>query len=348
MKLPLYSIIAIALPIVFSLYEIPSFFSQRPTIGILSSPSDFPDKYDPAEYSYIKETYIRYITESGGEPLFIPYDLSDAELYPLLEGVNAVLLPGGGAKYWQDDEKTGKRRLSDFVLKAKRVVDYVANKNKEGIYLPLFGICQGMEVILMALTGDPYLLDTYVDANTHDPLEITKEGQDSRMFKDVPDDDRDFIRDHGTLAFNHNYGYNLSSLDHYPELNNSLILTATANDKNNKTFMACIEAKEWPMYITMFHNEQILWEKELGHKNHSGQVLDFVMRLGRFYVAEAKKDTRKFEKGFYWKRWDFKQYGTTLVEEGEPNIYVAKKTEIMFPKGNLAQFISSLERLMVW
>lgn len=338
MKIAILSTIAIGLITIFSLYETPFLLTHRPIIGIVSGPSDFPSEYDPQYYSYIKVTYTRYITESGGETLFIPYDLADQDLYSLLDGVNAILLPGGGAKYWEDDKVTGKRRLSDFVLKAKRVVDYAQQKNKEGVYLPLIGICQGMEVILMALTGDPYLLDTYVDANTHDQLYITKEGQKSRMFGMVPEADRIFIRDYGTLAFNHNYGYNLSSLDRYPELNESLALTAVAHDKQNKTFIACMEAKDWPLYITMFHNEQILWEKEIGHKNHTGKVLDFVMRLGRFYVTEAKKDHRKFPPGFDWRRWDFKEYKPVFVEDHEPYIYVAKGHEVLFKREATREF----------
>ena len=67
---------------------------QVPVIGIISTPSDYAPEYEPEKYSYIKETYPNFIRKAGGFPIFIPYNLSDSELIPLVQGINTILLVG--------------------------------------------------------------------------------------------------------------------------------------------------------------------------------------------------------------------------------------------------------------
>ena len=122
------------------------FQETQPVIGILTTPVfDQVMRTDTFDYPHFTwETNVNFIHYAGSWAVPIRYDLNDADLEALLDSVNGVFLTGGATPLI--DMETGE--MSFWYKNAKKVWNYMKRqKDEKGIDFPLFGICQGFEVI---------------------------------------------------------------------------------------------------------------------------------------------------------------------------------------------------------
>lgn len=308
--------------------------SESPVIiGVVSTPSEIPG-LNATLYSYIKQTFPQFVEYAGATPIYIPHNLPDDDLYELLGQVHAILFTGGDAEYWTNETETHKpREFTPYMYDLGRIVRYVDQRNKEGEFMPLFGICQGYEVILMTLTKDPYLLQqNFNDSFVYKPIYITPKGYNSRMYSRIDEDLLISQSHNGTFFFNHHFAFNRSSLDRYPLLERDLTITALGYDRQDLEYVASYESKSWPMYLILFHAEKVLWQS-LNHKfNHSHATTELVKNVAKFWVEEARLSPRAIPADGIWKKYDFKNFGVCGVDVGDKidglyMVYVAKGTE---------------------
>jgi gamma-glutamyl hydrolase len=282
----------ISLFISYSAYPV----SRKPVIGIVSTPSDFHNVYDPEEYSYIKGSYAEFIDAAGAIPIAIPWDLPERELITLLNSINGVLFTGGDASLWEYDPVTEDLVFSNFTQRAVSIVKYALSLNDKGIHFPVYGICQGFEVITLSIAGNVKPIDHFVHPGQLDYVEITEEGQDSRMFAGMPDHLVDFLKDQKNMFYNHRYGFNMSLLENFKVLNDFFRITAKGSDDNGKEFVAGMEAKEYPIYIVQYHPERVLSEwKNKTVFDHPEDAAQAMIIHSVYLVSEAMKNNQKFE-----------------------------------------------------
>jgi anthranilate/para-aminobenzoate synthase component II len=156
-------------------------------------------------------------------------------------------------------------------------------KNEEW---PIMGICQGLEVISVFLNDDKVdtldIIDIYgqslpIDWNVHD---ITLE---SRLFQTFPDYLVEAMDNDGLALHAHTYSISLETFNKTKGLNEFMKVTQTdvwkrPSDGKMIKFIASMEAKEYPIFTTMYHPEyQLLdylgdkrWEG--GHKDHTEEI----------------------------------------------------------------------------
>ena len=128
---------------------------RRPIIGITGN-------YDAGKCTLL-EGYYRSVLEAGGTPVIIPaFDDTDA-MVSLLEGVDALILSGGGDINPLYSGEEPIRELSS--INATRdwhelmLVRLAANRQ-----IPILGICRGLQVMMAALGGRLYQ-DIYKEAS---------------------------------------------------------------------------------------------------------------------------------------------------------------------------------------
>jgi gamma-glutamyl hydrolase len=91
------------------------------------------------------------IMELGGAlPIYIPYNISSEELYPILEQVNGIFFTGGSI----DLSDLFTDALHPYTITAKKIYDYALKSNDNGVYFPIIGICQGMELLHILVAND--------------------------------------------------------------------------------------------------------------------------------------------------------------------------------------------------
>jgi gamma-glutamyl hydrolase len=266
---------------------------QKPVIGIVSSPSDFRDLYDPQEFSYIKGSYAEYIETSGGIPIAIPWDLPERDLIKVLDSVNGILFTGGDADMWEFDRLKNDIVFTNFTQRASFIVAYAIHLNDKGIHFPVYGICQGFEVITMSLAGKPHVIDDFKHPVQHDSVEILE--KNSRMFANLQDHLVETMKNQHSMFYNHRYGFNMSLLSDNKELNDFFIITAKGTDNNGKEFIAGLEAKNYPIFIVQYHPERTLseWLNKV-HFYHPDEVGMAALTQGAFFVSEATKNNQTF------------------------------------------------------
>jgi gamma-glutamyl hydrolase len=88
---------------------------------------------------------------TGAWAAVVKPDLEDGELYNLLDSLNGVLMPGGGLELF------GKSQVGEpipYYKTSKKIFEYAIKRTDEGGYFPIFGICQGLEVLHEIMNND--------------------------------------------------------------------------------------------------------------------------------------------------------------------------------------------------
>ena len=118
----------------------------QPVWGIATTPV-FSPLMNTSTFNYPHftwETNVNFIHYAGSWAVPVRYDLSDEDLEALLGSINGVFFAGGDTD--MVDRTTGEQ--SFFYKTAKRIWNYMKReKDERGVDFPIFGICQGFEII---------------------------------------------------------------------------------------------------------------------------------------------------------------------------------------------------------
>jgi putative glutamine amidotransferase len=97
--------------------------------------------------------YERAVTLAGGEPVRVPLDLTPAAVAKLIEGCDAILLPGSKADV--DPAKFGSPRSPQTAASdsGRDTVDELLLQDAYNIRKPVLGICYGLQILNVYRTG---------------------------------------------------------------------------------------------------------------------------------------------------------------------------------------------------
>lgn len=124
-------------------------FTPKPIIGILTQPSPFPD-FPKENYSQIQIAYVRDMEAAGAKVLAIKYDEGEENLRKIFNGLNGLVLTGGGTNLRQRNATSKKKQLTQYGKTAKFLIKLAREENKGGRYFPVWGTCLGFEILLMS------------------------------------------------------------------------------------------------------------------------------------------------------------------------------------------------------
>jgi len=185
--------------------------------------------------------------------------------------------------------------FSNFTKRALFILNYVIHLNDKGIHYPLYGICQGHEIITMGVAGNHDVIDYFRHPGQLDVVDILAAGKESRMFSGMDDEVAGFMREERSVFYNHRFGFNMSLLEDNEELNNFFVITARGADDEGKEFIAAMEAKEYPIFTVQYHPERVLSEwKNKTVFNHPEEAVEAILHQANFFVNEARKNQQTF------------------------------------------------------
>ena len=191
------------------------------TIGIITIPHT-------TKQSHIIKSYVDWFEKAGVNVLPIPFDTRHHELY--FRVVHGLFIPGTDKGY-DIKNKVFMKSVSTFITLSQRHHEY----------FPIWGTCFGFEVLLTLIGG--------VRRFKHYPMvglnTITMVKGQHKMI-------------HTSLSVIQNHEYSISPEDFMANrvLSAFFNIDATAIDANGKTYVAAIEAKQYPIYGVQFHPEQ--------------------------------------------------------------------------------------------
>ncbi len=112
---------------------------------------------------YVTEMADIFMRLGGLYPVFIPYNVTDQDLYQLLDQINGVYFTGGDLDLY--DETTGK--LHPYTITSQKILDYAIQHNDQGDYFPIMGTCQGLELLHILVANDTKALGWSTLINEH-------------------------------------------------------------------------------------------------------------------------------------------------------------------------------------
>ena len=125
----------------------------QPVWGLFTTPAFSPkmhtETFDYPHFTW--ETNVNFLHYGGSFTVPLRYDLSDEDLEALLDSVNGVFFGGGGS--WSTMDWASED--SPMYGTAKRIWNYMKRqKDEKGIDFPIFGICQGFQLVHFLANDD--------------------------------------------------------------------------------------------------------------------------------------------------------------------------------------------------
>lgn len=99
--------------------------------------------------SYISASYVKYIEDGGGRVVPVLPGESDEYYVKLCNSINGILIQGGGRVL----------TCSRFAKMAAKFLNWSRTCSERGIYFPIWGICMGLQQIIIAAISPDVDLD---------------------------------------------------------------------------------------------------------------------------------------------------------------------------------------------
>ena len=222
------------------------------TVGVLTLPTSEDSLDFMTSSQYLTQMVQIWMISGGLNPVFIPYNAPDDELYKILSQVNGVFFTGGDLQLY--DPVTDVPHL--YTVTASKIVDYSIKATDKGDYFPILGVCQGHELLHMLVANDSKALGWSSAENLNLNTEFRVAKTESRMLNYFDSVIIDAMASQNLLMHLHHRGILLDAYSTYPILNEFFKIVST-NNINGVEIVSTAEAHNYPIYLVQYHPEAV-------------------------------------------------------------------------------------------
>ena len=262
--------------------------NNRPIIGVVTTPSDFPSSYDPLEYSYFKASYVKWIEAGGSRVTPIPWNLTQTDLTSLLTNLNGIVFTGGYSDLFENATN------SPYVNSVKSILSFAESQNTKGIFYPVFGIDQGLLAMALVISGDFNLFQTVNLQSTLHTLQFTSAIQTSTMFSTYPEYLISDVQTTPVFWFNTTYAIDPQTFSSNTLLSEYFNIVSNSVDDEGNQFVSAIEAKKWPIFAVQFHPEKAAFEWDSTTYSHTYTAIQASQLLVNRFIDETRNNMNVF------------------------------------------------------
>lgn len=265
--------------------------NNKPIIGVLTQ--EYLGEYNSlkGKCSFIASTYIKFIESAGGRVVPIHVNRSLDYYKYMISRVNGILLPGGD----QDLEH------SSFTVASNIIYQLAINLNAQGIHFPIWGTCQGYEVLTYLYTNRSHLTTSVgmedTPAKVNFLLQYEHLTKESRIFKHLTQSQYTDMTTNKIAIHYHQWCLSMANFTRY-NFTNEYQPLATVTDANGTECVTIIESKHLPIYATQFHPEFLFTYKDSpGFMNiiHTPQAIQMAQMFGNFFVDQTRLNENRFD-----------------------------------------------------
>lgn len=260
--------------------------NDRPIVGLLTQPTSSDPPLQPYGKNYLPASYVKWIESAGARVVPFPYDADTSYLKHLFSSVNGLLLPGGDVDLDRSPYETVTATLYSWAVEA----------NNKGDYFPIWGTCQGFEQLAVLGAGSNYSVLSHFSAeNLSLPLTFTRAARTSALFGSLPAHVYETFQSKPITENLHELGVSPAVFEANKVLSSSYTVLSTNLDRNGNEFISSFAAKHFPFYGVQFHPERNCFEWDPKEAiNHSGEAVEAMQALARFFVSEVRKNFHSF------------------------------------------------------
>lgn len=263
--------------------------NERPILGILSQEQSFylHSKFPEENYtSYIAASYVKDVEKSGARvvPILIGKDRSYYR--DIMGKINGVLFPGGATYFNQSN---------GYADAGQHIYELAQELNDAGDHFPIFGTCLGFQLLIILASGRGQK-ENRIKCRSFEnlPLDFTQDFQDTKMFREAPDDAVDILKNQPVTVNFHQFCVDDDNLRSH-NLEKDWRVSSYGTDESGIEFIATIEHTRYPFYGVQFHPEKSSFEWKLS-KNyaHSFDAVRANRYFMDFFVNECRKSPHHF------------------------------------------------------
>eukprot|EP00727_Mastigamoeba_balamuthi_P010710 m51a1_g6261 hypothetical protein (314) ;mRNA; r:125718-126863 len=255
-----------------------------PVIGVLTSPVDD----DPSvQGSSLSSHYVKWVEAAGARVVPLLYDEDPQRLAARLDALNGLFLTGGDFSIAPD---TAYFRAASALW--RRALDY----NARGDVFPVWGTCNGFEVISILAAGTHAILtEGAFDAEgLMLPLELAQPAAArSSLLGDAPAEVLRALAANSTSNL-HVCGVTPEDFARNEGISGMFAVLSENADRGGKRFISTIEGLKVPVYATQWHPERIFVWSEEENVVHSDEATVVSQWVGRKFVAAARRSAHRF------------------------------------------------------
>jgi len=270
-----------------------------PVIGILSQPDS-----SNSGKTLIASSYVRLIESAGGRVVPIKFDMPKADLANLMDTLCGIVLCGGHT-HLNDKDKTKPDELSilsPYGETIKFIVERAMRMTDAGNSFPLWGICLGMQSILVVTDlRNKTLQSLNTDGEYLSSVGTFQRGAtESRLYSGLPYTLNSMTQqtDLQLCYYNHKFGIKERIFTESEIISKNFRLLSVNKDKSGTDFVTSYEGIVYPFRGTQFHPEKIQFEWKV-KANRRPEAAQFSQFLAGKFLEDCKKNRNQMnEKSF--------------------------------------------------
>eukprot|EP00347_Sterkiella_histriomuscorum_P010196 403377236 len=210
-------------------------------------------------------------------------------------GVNQEFVEQGGSRGLElIDPDTMEQH--QYYKKGKKILEYsISYKDSTGQDFPVFGVCQGYQLIILFAAKDQNVLETIqsIDENRSKNWKVANPKKDSKIFSNFEDDLIQGLKEYELAYNNHLFSISLDKFNNNTNLTYFYQVIQT-DYKDNLEYVCVIEGKYYPFYGVLYHLEYQIYNREQGFKtNKNKKTLRIVKHISEFMFTQVSQNNNR-------------------------------------------------------
>jgi len=264
--------------------------SIAPIVGILTNPASNPEScggpIPPGMTQCFSSSYVQWLEQAALRVVPIPYTANHSTLDSLYASVNAILFTGGSLLLSPEDP---------YYQTAQYLFDKAVSGNQEGDYMPLWGTCQGFQLLSALAANNVSIIHCTLQGRegVYIPLNMTPMASSSRMLGGAGPHIWEYLTRYPSTGNFHECGVFPSDYTYNPNLTKMFKVLSTNTDTEGTVFTSTMEGYTLPFYSTQWHPEktQFLMQDDICKEHECISVSQFT---ANYFAEQVSKSTHTF------------------------------------------------------
>jgi gamma-glutamyl hydrolase len=306
------SFLLLSLAILSQVQSQHQYSNTRPIIGVLSTPSNFPQHPNQASDSYVLGTDVRFLESGGCRVVPIPWNVLSANLTFTLNSLNGIMIPGGPYSSWESSV------YESYLSTVETIINYAVEQNQNGVYYPVLAVSSGFDLVSMVITNSTSIFENVQNSYSNHELNIQS---NTRMYSLYPSYLVEYAQSTPVANFNNLAGLGLSSFQENGALSGMFNVAALSSDNSGTSFISALEGMSLPIYMAQYYPQGNVLD--FGNSNYAHDYFSQLAStlLVEFFVNEGRVNTNSFPSPAIEDSYLIYNQNFVLVNATYPRVY---------------------------